>query len=226
MSGRCLYVYEPHAMSSDDEEVPDDICAAVTVCQIWAIKVGKYIWMPDTQTIGATTYFRLSKYDSKLTKLCMGKSLNRSNRRSKVSLTAKKFWRTVQGLRKDACNEAIRNVLLSAMRDAGETPAENHTFRPAREGDEWLIRGQCVDVQVPDQSGNMLTLKMAFHLKGDVFVELTEANVRWGVLQSVLQSDAPKLVVILTLEKVGEVMRSMKTQWLLLRVRWRNDMCR
>ena len=47
-----------------------------------------------------------------------------------------------------------------------------------------------------------------------------------GVLQSVLQSDAPKLVVILTLEKVGEVMRSMKTQWLLLRVRWRNDMCR
>ena len=72
----------------------------------------------------------------------------------------------------------------------------------------------------------MLTLKMAVHLKGDVFVELTEANVRWGVLQSVLQSDAPKLVVILTLEKVGEVMRSMKTQWLLLRVRWRNDMCR
>ena len=213
-------------MSSDDEEVPDDICAAVTVCQIWAIKVGKYIWMPDTQTIGATTYFRLSKYDSKLTKLCMGKSLNRSNRRSKVSLTAKKFWRTVQGLRKDACNEAIRNVLLSAVRDAGETPAENHTFRPAREGDEWLIRGQCVDVQVPDQSGNMLTLKMAVHLKGDVFVELTEANVRWGVPQSVLQSDAPKLVVILTLEKVGEVMRSMKTQWLLLRVRWRNDMCR
>lgn len=62
----------PEGSDPDEDAAVDD---TLTVSQVWLVKRGKAMWLPDTQCVQGETFFRVSKWDRQLTFLALGKAL-------------------------------------------------------------------------------------------------------------------------------------------------------
>lgn len=172
------------AADAADAGVPDPLQVAdIRITQVWSINIMKHPWQPDTQTISGHTFFRLSKQDRRLCQWVYNKGMNRSAKGERRIISNLAFWPKLVAARREGCNQAIARVLRDAMVTAGEEPAPDHKFRPAKDGDEWLMPSRAVDIHMNDR-----VLKVAFALRGDVLIELTPENVQW-VIQSLRDSD-------------------------------------
>lgn len=149
---------------------------AISIAQIHAVRVGKAVWYPDTQSVQGCTYFKVSKYDRTLTKLTLGKGVQRHKKKSTVSMATKKFWKDIMHARREACNQAFRKVQQAAIDGSGQPLQEGQKLRDARAGDEFFIRGGAVDLPLGDT-----TFRCVFQLKGDLWLELTPKAVEYVI---------------------------------------------
>ena len=169
--------------SADAGEPPNlDDMKIVTV---QAVRFGEKVWYLDTQIVEGETFFKVSKHDRVLTKLVMGKAVQRHTKRNreKNTLSLKKFWRDVASLRKQACDAAVRRVLEDARAAAADGREPPPRIREAREGDEYLLHTRAVQIALPDlEAFPGHSCKMVWQLKGDLWMELNVENLRYVLL--------------------------------------------
>lgn len=168
------------AASDDDAELDsageEGDNPAISIALVHAVRVGKTVWFPDTQSVQGCTYFKVSKYDRTLTKLTLGKGVQRHKGKSTVTLGTKQFWQKMLQARKEACNQAFRKVQQAAIDGSGQPLQEGQKIRDARAGDEFFVRGGAVDLPLGDT-----TFRCVFQLKGDLWLELTPKAVEYVI---------------------------------------------
>lgn len=69
--------------------------------QVWSVKStrGNAPWYPSTSMEDGTVYIRLSKWDSQLTKMVLGKGMNRHKAHGEVRTLNVLWWQEVAKLR-------------------------------------------------------------------------------------------------------------------------------
>ena len=151
-------------------------------------------WMPAVQTIGGVDYIKLVKWDRELTMFCTGKALvfgGDATKRSVHNINVR-WFQDVAILRHQACDAAVKKVIIEAAQAEGKEPPAK--IRQARPEDEFLI-GSSVIIDVPsicDENNEILEearqLRVLWAVKGDLWVELTEDNLRY-VRHAIRQSE-------------------------------------
>eukprot|EP00439_Symbiodinium_sp_Y106_P082018 s1148_g21.t1 len=151
-------------------------------------------WMPAVQTIGGIEYIKLVKWDRELTMFCTGKALvfgGDGSKKPAHNINVRWFEDTCI-LRQHACDAAVKRVIIEAAQAEGKEPPAK--IRQARPEDEFLI-GSSVMIDVPeihDENNEMLEearqLRVLWAVKGDLWMELTEANLRY-VRHAIKQSE-------------------------------------
>ena len=179
---------ELHHVVQDEEEGDKPLKMFTAVCLSGGNIKG--VWMPETQTVSGFTFIRLSKWCKKLTQYVTGKAMNLHQQRPINSINVQWFI-TMQELRRQACNEALKRVIVQAAEAEGSKIPEK--IRPARQEDEF-IAGRTVIVTPPaiegsdDEAVAPQQLRLLWVLKSaDIWVELTIPNMEY-VKRAILKS--------------------------------------
>ena len=172
------------AEQMEQEEINDAEEEHPLTCKIslvHQIAVGKAtVWYPDTQQVQGADgglFFRISRLDNTLTKIVLGKSLQRHKKRSKEvrSLVNLEFWDVMHKKRKDACDAALKKQLEDA---AGMEIAR---CRPARLDDRFLVSKSVVltlpVVAIDDINFAEREVRTLWQLRGDIWLEMSEEVV-------------------------------------------------
>lgn len=168
------------ASGSDGELAGEEEGEEIKIAQVYAVTIGRHVWYPDIQTADNHTYFKLDKSDRQLTKIVMGKGMQRHTKTNKevVSLSSKAFWNDMMQNRRRACNMAIKDLLKHNMEQAGQEVPPNHKFRDARDDDRWLVHhGQVKMTLPPVQDHGELVFKALWQVKGALWLELRPETV-------------------------------------------------
>ena len=136
----------------DSQPVEEEDCVnegdmTCTISLVHQLKIGKnVIWYPDVQQVQGADgglFFRLSKHDAVLTRVVLGKGLNRHKKVGAIRTLANlEFWETLRKLRREACDVALKHQLEEA---AGQPVAK---CRAARDDDRYLV-SKSVVVKLP-----------------------------------------------------------------------------
>lgn len=182
---------ESHHSGSGDE-CEDD--RSVNIAQVFAVTIGKTVWYPDVQTSSGTVYFKLAKGDRVLSKLILGKGVNRHLKKGDVrTISNRRWWSDVQKIRKEAMNMTYHHILRQTMEQAGTPPTENTKFRDARDDDRWLIRRSGVELTLPAVEGHEeIKCEALWQTKGDIWLELKPHVVEYCVAALKASDDIPK----------------------------------
>ncbi|OLQ00277.1 hypothetical protein AK812_SmicGene17089 [Symbiodinium microadriaticum] len=179
---------ELHHVVQDEEEGDKPLKMFTAVCLSGGNIKG--VWMPETQTVSGFTFIRLSKWCKKLTQYVTGKAMNLHQQRPINSINVQWFI-TMQELRRQACNEALKRVIVQAAEAEGSKIPEK--IRPARQEDEF-IAGRTVIVTPPaiegsdDEAVAPQQLRLLWVLKSaEIWVELTIPNMEY-VKRAILKS--------------------------------------
>ncbi|CAE7255754.1 GIP [Symbiodinium sp. CCMP2592] len=141
-------------------------------------------WLPSVQTVAGVEFLKLSKWDREFVQFCTGRALNLHQAGVKpVHSINVEFFRDLAELRVQACNAAVRKVIIEACEaENKEKPAK---IRLAQQQDEFLV-GSSVSVEVPaihdsDQAviEEPRSLRLLWAIRGDLWMELTEGNLRY-----------------------------------------------
>lgn len=171
-------VSESHGSDHGAEE--DD---RVAIAQVHRVTFGNKAWYPDIQTADNRVFFKIDKHDRELTKITLGKGINRHKNKGEIRTLSKLRWLAdMHALRKQACNSAIHDVLRAAITENGDDVPANFRFRDAREDDKWLVRKEVVELHCPALDNYPATVIMAlWQIRGPLFLELTEECVKYCV---------------------------------------------
>eukprot|EP00439_Symbiodinium_sp_Y106_P047006 s2541_g6.t1 len=141
----------------------------------------KGVWMPETQIVGGYTFIKLHKWCRELTQFVTGRALQaHCNSRRPLHNINVQWFVTMEELRKQACDDALKRVIVQAAEAEGSEIPKN--IRPARQEDEF-IAGRSVLVTAPAIEGSdddppqirlLWTLKTA-----DIWMELTTDNMEY-----------------------------------------------
>ena len=139
-------------------------------------------------------FFRLSKHDAVLTRVVLGKGLNRHKKVGAIRTLANlEFWETLRKLRREACDAALKHQLEEA---AGQAVAK---CRAARDDDRYLV-SKSVVVKLPGVatagfSCDERDVRVLWQVRGDAWLELSSDIVLQVVCllrESPVQSAKPK----------------------------------
>ncbi|CAE7278616.1 unnamed protein product [Symbiodinium sp. CCMP2456] len=176
-----------HAEDEDQPETPIKIYTAIC---IEGAGLKKKSWQPAIQSVSGTNFAKFNKWDRYLTTFVTGKGLRLHS--SKEHNINRQWFRTMEELRKAACQESLKRVIVQAAEAEG-TPVPPK-IRPATQQDEYLA-GRTVQVTGPavhNDSEELVheehQMVMLWGIKGaDLWIELTEANlgyIRLAILHS------------------------------------------
>ena len=168
---------------ADAEEQVDSIKVFKATC-IQALGL-KGPWLPAVQAVAGREYIQLSKWDRRLTQLATGQPLNLHTAAKKPLNNINVRWFEVMaGLRLDACSASLRQVIRQAAEAEGV--AKPQKIRQVTDQDKFLC-GQTVSVEAPavlskdtgDELRPPLQMRVLFAVRGDIWIELTAANLEY-----------------------------------------------
>eukprot|EP00439_Symbiodinium_sp_Y106_P081249 s52_g20.t1 len=143
-------------------------------------------WMPAVQTVSGVEYVKLVKWDRDLTLFCTGQPMNLHTKAKKPLNNINVAWfEEMKTLRQQACDSAVKKVILEAAEAEGKPPPAK--IRAAQAEDEFLVGGSVVldvpDIYNKDNEDEVVEpgrqLRVLWGVKGEIWVELTEANLRY-----------------------------------------------
>ena len=189
---------EEDSQPVDEEDSVNEGDMTCTISLVHQIKIGRnVIWYPDVQQVQGTDgglFFRLSKHDAVLTRVVLGKGLNRHKKVGAIRTLANlEFWETLRKLRREACGAALKRQLEEA---AGQAVAK---CRAARDDDRYLV-SKSVVVKLPGVatagfSCDERDVRVLWQVRGDAWLELSSDIVLQVVCllrESPVQSAKPK----------------------------------
>ena len=189
---------EEDSQPVDEEDGVNEGDMTCTISLVHQLKIGRnVIWYPDVQQVQGTDgglFFRLSKHDAVLTRVVLGKGLNRHKKVGAIRTLANlEFWETLRKLRREACDAALKHQLEEA---AGQAVAK---CRAARDDDRYLV-SKSVVVKLPGVatagfSCDERDVRVLWQVRGDAWLELSSDIVLHVVCllrESPTQSAKPK----------------------------------
>ena len=162
-----------------EEELPIKIYTAVC---IEGAGLKKKTWQPAIQIVSGTKFVKLQKWDRFLTQFVTGKGLRLHG--SKEHNINRQWFHTMAELRREACQESLKRVIVQAACAEGNPPPQK--IRVAMQQDEYLA-GRIVQIKAPavvDRAGQLRheehQLQVLWGIKGlDIWIELTEPNLQY-----------------------------------------------
>lgn len=176
-AARAASVSPGSAQGDEDDE-------RVGIAQVYRVTFGNKAWYPDIQFADNRVFVKMDKHDRELTKITLGKGVNRHKNKGEIRTMSKlQWWADMHALRRQACNTVIAEVLRAAMMEGGDEVPANHRFREARDEDKWLVRKEAVELQCPClPDGHPATTVLAlWKMRGPLWLELTEECVKYCV---------------------------------------------
>eukprot|EP00439_Symbiodinium_sp_Y106_P024521 s8377_g3.t1 len=173
----------------DEEELPIKIYTALC---IEGAGLKKKTWQPAIQIVSGTNFVKLQKWDRFLTQFVTGKGLRLHS--SKEHNINRQWFHIMAELRREACQESLKRVIVQAAESEGNPPPQK--IRLAMQQDEYLA-GRIVQIKAPavvDKAGQLRheehQLQVLWGIKGlDIWIELTEANMQY-IRLAILHSEA------------------------------------
>ena len=155
---------------------------------------GSRTWLPEVVCVNGMEFIKLSKWCPMLTRFCTGKArvMHLKRARHETHSINVQFFEDATELRWKACNEAVRNMIVSNAEADGQEPPQK--IRPAVQQDEWLV-DRTVTLHLPAVSPEVPARNINFlwAVKGVLHMELTSENLEY-VRHAIMNS--PRVVKV------------------------------
>lgn len=86
---------DAHSGGSEENAEAENESDNLQVTQVWLVRQGKVMWLPDTQCVQGIIFFKVSKWDHKLTHLALGKPKQMHSRKEQNSMGKLAFFSTM-----------------------------------------------------------------------------------------------------------------------------------